>query len=129
MDINIYFDGQLIYTSLKLTYKGKSKVIDNLVVDTGAAKSFISINAVDDINIAFEDGDYITTVYGVGGSDNSFEKLLDCIEFGSKKYEHYKVDFGAFYDDYNINGLIGLDLLKDAGVTIDLKNMRIIEAE
>lgn len=127
MEINIFFDGQLIYTSLKLTYQGKSKIIDKLVVDTGAAKSFISIDAVEDIGVYFEDEDYITTVYGIGGPDNSFEKLLDCVEFGSKIFKSYKIDFGAFQDDYGINGLIGLDLLKDAGVLIDLKNMKITE--
>ena len=125
MDISIFFDGYLIYASLKLTHKGKTKIVDRLVVDTGAAKSFISIDAVDDIDISFEDGDYITTVYGVGGPDNSFQKLLDNVEFGSKKFEHYKVDFGAFHGEYNINGLIGLDLLKDSGVTIDLHNLKI----
>jgi predicted aspartyl protease len=129
MDINIYFDGQLIYASLKLVYKGKLKIVDKLVVDTGAAKTFISIEAVEDVNVSFEDGDYITTVYGVGGPDNSFQKLLDCVEFGSKRFENYKIDFGAFHGDYDINGLIGLDLLKDAGVTIDLKNMRMTQPQ
>ncbi len=129
MDINIYFDGQLIYTSLKLVYKGKLKIVDKLVVDTGAAKTFISIEAVEDVNVSFEDGDYITTVYGVGGPDNSFQKLLDCVEFGSKRFENYKIDFGAFHGDYDINGLIGLDLLKDDGITIDLKNMRMTEPQ
>lgn len=123
MEINVYFDGQLIYTSLTLTYKGNTKVVDKLVVDTGAAKSFISVDIVEEINIAFEGGDYITTVYGIGGPDNSFQKLIDVIEFGSMKLENYMIDFGAFHGDYNINGLIGLDILRDAGVTIDLKNM------
>jgi hypothetical protein len=127
MDINIYFDGQLIYASLKLTYKGKSKVVDKLIVDTGAAKTFISIDAVNDIEVSFEDGDYITTVYGIGGPDNSFEKVLDSVEFGSKIFNGYRIDFGAFYGDYGINGLIGLDLLRDAGVIIDLKNMKMNE--
>ena len=126
MDINIYFDGQLIYTSLKLTYKGRTKIIDKLVVDTGAAKSFISVDAVYDIDLSFEDDDYITTVFGIGGPDNSFQKILDCVEFGSRKFENYKIDFGGFHGIYDINGLIGLDLLKDAGVIIDLKNIKII---
>lgn len=69
----------------------------------------------------------ITTVFGIGGPDNSFQKKLDCVEFGSQKFENYKIDFCGFHGDYDINGLIGLDLLKDAGVTIDLKNMKITE--
>lgn len=127
MDIKIYFDGQLIYTSLKLTYNGRTKIVDKLVVDTGAAKSFISVEAVEDIDITFEDGDYITTVFGIGGPDNSFQKTLDSIEFGSSKFDKYLIDFGSFHGEYDINGLIGLDILKDAGVTIDLKNMKISE--
>lgn len=127
MDINIYFDDQLIYASLKLTYKGKSKVVDKLIVDTGAAKTFISIDAVNDIEVSFEYGDFITTVYGIGGPDNSFEKVLDSVEFGSKLFNDYRIDFGAFYGDYGINGLIGLDLLRDTGVIIDLKNMKMNE--
>jgi predicted aspartyl protease len=127
MTIDIYFDGQLIYASLKLIHNGEQKVVDKLVVDTGAAKTFISIDAVEDIDISYEDGDYITTFYGVGGPDNSFQKVLDCVEFGTKRFENYQVDFGSFRGDYGINGLIGLDLLRDAGVTMDLKNMRITE--
>ena len=75
------------------------------------------------------DDDYITTLFGIGGPDNSFQKILECVEFGSKKFENYKIDFGGFQGDYNINGVIGLDLLNDAGVTIDLKNMKITEPE
>ena len=123
MEVDVYFDGQLIYASLKLTYKGNSMVVDKLVVDTGAAKSFISVDAVEEINIVFEDGDYITTVYGIGCPDNSFQKYIDIVEFGSTKLNNYMIDFGAFHDEYDINGLIGLDILRDAGVIIDLKRM------
>ncbi len=42
MDINIYFDGQLIYTSLKVTYKGKSKVIDKNLSSNYPSTSFPS---------------------------------------------------------------------------------------
>ena len=36
-----YSDG-LIFTSIEVSYKGKSKVINNIVIDTGAAGSIIS---------------------------------------------------------------------------------------
>ena len=129
MDIDISFDGQLIYASLKLVYKGTSKVINKLVVDTGAANTLIALDKVEDIKLSYEDEDFITTFYGVSGPGDSFEKILDYVEFGSKRFSGYKVDFGSFSGGYDINGLIGLDLLKDAGVTIDLQGMRIIEPE
>lgn len=51
MEIDTYFDGQLMYASLKITYRDKTKIIDRLVVDTGAAKTFISVDVVEDINL------------------------------------------------------------------------------
>lgn len=129
MGIDVLFDGQLMYVSLRLTYKGKTKTIDNLVIDTGAAKSFISVDSVEEIDIYFEDEDYITTVYGIGGPDNFFQKTIDRIEFGTIIFKDYKIDFGAFHEEYGINGLIGLDILKDAEVIIDLKNMTITETK
>lgn len=37
MIIKTYFDGQLMYASIKIMYRGIYKVIDKLAVDTGAA--------------------------------------------------------------------------------------------
>ncbi|MBF8984594.1 hypothetical protein IZY60_13695 [Lutibacter sp. B2] len=32
----------LLYTSLKIVYKSKSKVVENIIIDTGAAHTIIS---------------------------------------------------------------------------------------
>ncbi len=37
MNIPIDFRHGLLFTSIKVFYQGKSKVIDNIVIDTGAA--------------------------------------------------------------------------------------------
>lgn len=129
MGIDTYFDGQLMYASLKITYKNKTKVIDKLVVDTGAAKTFISVDAIQDIELYYDDEDIITTVFGVGGPDNSFQKTIDNIAFGSNNFKEYTIDFGAFQGEYDINGLIGLDLLREAKLLIDLDNMTITEVK
>ena len=129
MGIDTYFDGQLMYAPLKITYKNKTKVIDKLVVDTGAAKTFISVDAVRDIELYYDEEDIITTVFGVGGPDNSFQKAVENISFGSKNFHKYTIDFGTFQGEYDINGLIGLDLLRDAKILIDLDNMIITEVE
>ena len=42
---NEFRDG-LLFTSLEIKYKGKSKIIDNIVIYAGAAGPIISIDAV-----------------------------------------------------------------------------------
>ncbi|MCZ0756836.1 aspartyl protease, partial [Anoxybacillus sp. J5B_2022] len=41
-----YRDG-LLFTSIEIVYRGKTKRIDNMVIDTGAAKTLISQHAVE----------------------------------------------------------------------------------
>ena len=45
-----YRDG-LIFTSIEINYKGQKKIIDNIVIDTGASHTLISQESVDEIGI------------------------------------------------------------------------------
>ncbi|AGK98577.1 retropepsin-like aspartic protease [Clostridium pasteurianum] len=120
-----YRDG-LIYTSINISYKGNSKIIDNVVIDTGAAGSIISPDAVDDIGIYAELGDRIMEYYGVGGSSHiAFIKKINEIKLGSQGIKDIEIDFGIIDTTGEINGLIGLDILIKVGAIIDLKNLNI----
>lgn len=120
-----YRDG-LIFTSIKISYKGNSKIINNVVIDTGAAASIISPDAVDDIGVYAELGDRIIEYYGVGGSSHhAFIKKINEIELGSKSLNDIEIDFGLIDTNGEINGLIGLDILMEVGAVIDLKNLEI----
>ncbi len=44
----------LIFTSLSITYKGKIKRIENIILDTGAAQSIVSPDAVEELGITVE---------------------------------------------------------------------------
>ncbi len=57
-----YRDG-LLFTSIEIVYQGRSKLIDNMVIDTGAVKTLISQNAVEDIDLRVEMGNHIVTYY------------------------------------------------------------------
>lgn len=73
-----YRDG-LLFTSIEIVYQGRAKLIDNMVIDTGAVKTLISQNVVEDINLRVEMGDQIVTYYGIGGKEHAFTKKLDSI--------------------------------------------------
>lgn len=124
--MEIQYRDDLLFTSIEISYKGKSKIIDNIVIDTGASGTIISPDAVDDIGIYAELGDRIMEYYGVGGSThNAFIKTLDEIKLGTESSKNIEIDFGLIDTNGEINGLLGLDILMNLGVVIDLKNLNI----
>ena len=122
--MKIKFKDGLIFTSIEITYQGKSKVLENIVVDTGAAKSLISQECVDDIGLKVSLDDEITISYGVGGKEHAFVKQVDSVAIDDYVICNSKLDFSGFLYE-GINGLLGLDLMIKAGLVIDLKNMNI----
>ncbi|MDD9271451.1 retropepsin-like aspartic protease [Paenibacillus sp. GCM10023248] len=119
----------LLQTSMVLTYRGRSLLIDNLVIDTGAAHSFISSDIVSNIGIKFENGDRLVRSFGIGGDEYSFIKQVDQIQLGDIVLNDVRLDFGVFNEDINyINGLIGLDILKSGNMIIDLHQMQMYPA-
>lgn len=123
-----YRDG-LLFTAIEIVYKGKSKVIENVVVDTGAAGSIISPDVVDELGIYAELNDKIMEYYGVGGSTHiAFIKKIDSIIIGNQRINNIDIDFGLIDQSGEINGLIGLDILMEVGAIIDLNEL-IIEVK
>ncbi|MFD7524350.1 retropepsin-like aspartic protease [Paenibacillus chitinolyticus] len=119
----------LLQTSMTICYKGRSLIIDNLVIDTGAAHSLLSSDVVSEIGIKFENGDKLLRSFGIGGDEYSFQKRVDQIQLGNFILEDFPIDCGVFHEDINyINGLIGLDILKTGNMIIDLHQMQVYPA-
>jgi len=124
--MKVEFRDGLIYTSIEISFRGISKVINNIVIDTGAAESLISPDIVEDIGIIAEHSDIVNSFYGVGGSlHNFFSKKIGEVVIGDVNIGETKMDFGVIDPRGRINGLLGLDLLMKIGAIIDLKEMSI----
>ena len=121
MEMNIYLHDRLIWTSLKISYRGSTKIIDNVAIDTGAVESILSTNVVKEIALKTEATDKTAVTRGAGGSKmRYFYKIVDEIEIGNKKFTNMKMDFGNIDPSGVINGLIGLDLLNQLHAVIDI---------
>lgn len=121
--MNIEFRDGLLFTSIQITYNGVSKVIDNMVIDTGCARTLIVSEVVEEINIRVEPDDELIVCQGIGGTEVSFVKHIDLIKLENIEFKNKDIDFSNI--DYDgINGLIGLDLLIEAGIIIDLDKLK-----
>lgn len=122
--INIEFKNGLLFTSMEIFFRGNSLVVENIVIDTGAAETIISPDIVEKIGIFAELDDYIHSFYGVGGSlHNFFSKQVDGVILGSVNFNKVKLDFGIIDPQGDINGLLGLDILMKLNAVIDLKKL------
>lgn len=121
--MRIEYCNGLVLASLTVTYNGRTKTLDRMVIDTGAAHTIVVSDVVDDIGIAFKTGDRMNHSQGVGGADYAFEKTVDSLEFDGFRLTEKPLDFGQV--DWDINGLIGLDILMPGRFIIDLNAMEV----
>jgi predicted aspartyl protease len=124
--MEVEYKGGLLFTSIEISFKGNSKIIHNIVIDTGAAESIISPDVVEDIGIFAEQGDSINSFYAAGERlHNYFTKQVQEVLLGRIGLKDVYIDFGVIDPKGNINGLLGLDLLMKIGAVINLKRLSI----
>jgi predicted aspartyl protease len=115
---------ELLYTSITLRHEGKYIVVDDVIIDTGAFHTIIAPNYLEDLDVAFSDEDELVKASGYGGTVSySVRKKMDSIECEDIRINDIKIDFGEIDPNERVNGLIGLDFLRKAGVMLDLVDL------
>lgn len=119
--MNIYkYDG-LICTDVEVTFEGKTKILKNVVIDTGAVQSIMNSLAVEEMGISPEFVDEISTTVGIGGAMNFFVRKVEGFKFGEVAIKDIELDFGEIDPKGELMGLIGLDLLEKYRALIDVE--------
>jgi predicted aspartyl protease len=119
--MNVYIYDMLICTDLTVTFNGKSKVLKNVVIDTGAAQSILNSACVEDLGIVPSTSDKILKTKGIGGEMKFFYRHIDEIKIGNDVLLNMEIDFGNIDPKGEIMGLIGLDLLNRLRAVIDVE--------
>jgi predicted aspartyl protease len=119
--MHIEFDGQLITTSITAEFRGKSILINDVIVDTGSSHTIFSPDILEKIGVKYEKGDYVFESYGIGGKMSFYCKTLDEVKIGDFSVRDVTVDIGMLPKDHT--GLLGLDILKTYQFIIDLERM------
>ena len=123
--MNIRYNDGLLFIDIEISYLGQCKLIENVVLDTGASHTIISPDIVSSIGISASATDKFITMFGVGGQHYAYRKAVDSISICNNKIENIEIDFGVIDETGYINGLIGLDILLELGVSIDLNNLKL----
>lgn len=121
--VNLELKYGLPFCTVNLRYNGKSISINNVLLDTGSGGSVFKMDVVEEIGITIEADDDIEAISGVGGSEFVYKKVIDSIALGHLKLDNFKIEIGVMDYGFEINGILGMDFMKQVGVLIDLDNM------
>jgi hypothetical protein len=73
----------VMVTAVRSRFGNGKQIVDNVVVDTGAIRSIMNVDTVEELDINPSPTDLITRVYGIGGDNFSFRKLIGDLSFNS----------------------------------------------
>lgn len=121
--MKMVFDGQLLTTSLTVTYRGKMLQIHDVIVDTGSSHTVFSPDVLEEIGATYENGDAIYEAYGIGGAVPFYTKIMDELQIEDITIKNIEVDVGTLPKDHN--GLLGLDILKAYKFVLDLDELKL----
>ena len=119
--MRVYIFDKLICTDITITFKGKSKTLKNVVIDTGAAQSIINSLYVSDLGIVPSFEDKLIKTKGIGGELKFFYRNVDEIRIDDLVFKNLEIDFGEIDSKGEISGLIGLDILNNIRAVIDVE--------
>ena len=124
MSVQIQLKNGLLYTSIEITHEGKSIIINDVIIDTGAFHTIISPDYLDELQAEFTDDDVLIEAYGYGGASSyAVRKRIDTISCEYIKLSDFKIDFGQIDPDEKVNGLLGLDFFRQAGIVLDIDDL------
>ena len=124
MSVKIQLKNGLLYTSIELTHEGKSIIVIDVIIDTGAFHTIISPDFLEELQADFTDDDILIEAYGYGGASSyAVRKRIDSISCQDIKLSDFKIDFGQIDPDEKVNGLLGLDFFRNAGIVLDIAEL------
>ncbi|UQZ81718.1 hypothetical protein SK3146_00874 [Paenibacillus konkukensis] len=126
--MNLEYSDGLFLSSITIVHHGNSMTITDVVIDTGAAESVISIDAVEALFNSYEPEDQIRFMVGIGGREASIRRKIDQVQFDTFTVSDFYIDFGKIGEYPGINGLIGLDILIPGNFIIDLSRLQLYSA-
>lgn len=121
MNINIEHGIPFIKANFK--HNNNEIVVSNILIDTGAASSIISVDIALEIGLTPSPTDIIHRVRGVGGYECVYEKVIESITAPNIDISNFLVEVGDMDYGFNINAILGTDFLRRAKAKIDMENL------
>ncbi|MCP4405216.1 MAG: hypothetical protein GY801_48930 [bacterium] len=116
---------ELPFVTISIAYHGERLEIPAVLIDTGSATTILATDIVASIQIVPSRQDILKRIRGVGGIELVFRRDLDYLQIGDCLLPDFTVDIGWMDHGFEMNGILGMDVLTRAGAIIDLQQKTI----
>lgn len=127
--MNIAEENGLPFVSVRIYYRGKKLELRKVLLDTGSASTLLKADVVGEIGIVPEGNDVVDTIRGVGGIEYVYTKTLDGVELDGHLVPGLQVEIGSMEYGFEMEGILGYDFMKAAGVVIDTRRQTVESSE
>ena len=103
----------------------QDKVPFTTVTIAYSASSIMAADIVAAIQIVPLPQDTLRVIRGVGGSEAVFIRRVDYLQVGERSLSDFEIEVGGMDYGFEINGILGMDFLLQAGAIINLRDIRI----
>jgi predicted aspartyl protease len=115
----------LPFVSVVLEYQGQRLLMENTLLDTGSAGTVFATDKLMAIGLQYEPEDTVRRIRGVGGAEFVFTKRIDSLSLGDLEAHGFEIEVGAMDYGFEIDGIIGMDVLTQVQAVIDLSRLEI----
>ena len=123
--MQLWLQDKLPFTTVSIAYEGLAIDIPNVLIDTGSAGAIMAADVVAAIQIVPLPQDTLRVIRGVGGSEAVFVRRVDYLQVGECSLPDFEIEVGGMDYGFEINGILGMDFLLQAGAIINLRETRI----
>lgn len=108
----------LIFCSLNFEIDGTKIKLENVLIDTGAAKTIINSDFIE-----IDGTEEITHAFGVGGRETILDKKVSTLKIDNLILNNLVINAGEMDYGIKIDCILGLDILKALNANISIKDM------
>jgi predicted aspartyl protease len=113
----------LPFVQVTVTYQDAELTISDVLLDTGSAATILAADQVARIGIAPEPPDVLYTIRGVGGIETVFTRRIERLRIGQREVTDFELEVGGMDYGFEIQGILGMDFLVQAGAIINLQDL------
>lgn len=119
----------LPFLQVTITFRNSTLTIQDVLLDTGSASTIFAADVVARLGITPEADDILRTIQGVGGVKVVYERQIDKLAIENHSIRDLIIEVGGMDDGFAINGILGMNVLRNINAIINLAEMKIEFAE